>query len=89
MPVQIKNKWLYIILFLFLFLGNTYAQKKSIRFRHYTMEEGLPQNLVDCILQDSEGFMWFGTWGGLVRFDGYTFKIYRQQLTEYSTISNN
>ena len=66
-----------------------YAQNKSLRFQHYTMEDGLPQNLVDCILQDSKGFMWFGTWSGLARFDGYSFKVYRQQTTDYSTISNN
>jgi signal transduction histidine kinase/ligand-binding sensor domain-containing protein/DNA-binding response OmpR family regulator len=53
------------------------------------MENGLPQNMIDCILQDSKGFMWFGTWSGLCRFDGYTFKVFKEQDTGYSTISNN
>lgn len=89
MSFQNRNIWITVVLILLLYNSNSYTQKKSIRFHHYSMEEGLPQNLVDCILQDSKGFMWFGTWGGLVRFDGYAFKVYRQQTTEYSTISNN
>mgnify|MGYP006284104589 FL=1 len=52
------------------------AQKKNYRFNHYTSEDGLSQNMVDCIFQDSKGFMWFGTWNGLNRFDGYSFRTY-------------
>lgn len=37
---------------------------------------GLPQNTVLCSMQDSRGFMWFGTKDGLCRYDGYEFKIY-------------
>ncbi|MFT4023540.1 MAG: two-component regulator propeller domain-containing protein [Flavihumibacter sp.] len=43
-------------------------------FRHYQVENGLPNNTVNCILQDSSGFMWFGTKEGLCRFDGYHFR---------------
>lgn len=52
------------------------AQKKNFRFNYYTSDDGLSQNMVDCIFQDSRGFMWFGTWNGLNRFDGYTFRTY-------------
>ncbi|HDS06724.1 MAG TPA: histidine kinase, partial [Bacteroides sp.] len=52
------------------------AQKKNFRFNYYTSEDGLSQNMVDCIFQDSKGFMWFGTWNGLNRFDGYTFRTF-------------
>lgn len=45
-------------------------------FDHFDIEDGLSQNTVTCIFQDSKGFMWFGTKNGLNRFDGYTFKIY-------------
>src|SRR3972149_2633762 len=83
-----KNKDLFIFL-LILITSQAFGQKQSLRFQHYTIDDGLPQNFVDCILQDSRGFMWFGTWGGLCRFDGYTFKDYRQQIKEYSTVSDN
>ncbi|HKN19763.1 MAG TPA: two-component regulator propeller domain-containing protein, partial [Terracidiphilus sp.] len=42
------------------------------------MADGLSQSDVRAIVQDRQGFMWFGTWlGGLNRYDGYTFKVYK------------
>lgn len=46
-------------------------------FRHYTNRQGLSHNTVFCSLQDSRGFMWFGTEDGLNHFDGYNFTTYR------------
>ncbi|MFA5546628.1 MAG: two-component regulator propeller domain-containing protein [Sphaerochaetaceae bacterium] len=43
------------------------------------IEKGLSQNTVNSILQDSDGFMWFGTWDGLNRYDGYEFLIYNKE----------
>lgn len=40
------------------------------------LEKGLSQNWVYCILQDQMGYMWFGTWEGLNKYDGYRFIIY-------------
>ena len=45
--------------------------------RHYSIKNGLSQNTVMAIMQDKQGFMWFGTWDGLNRFDGYTFEKYK------------
>ncbi|MDR0697792.1 MAG: response regulator [Tannerella sp.] len=47
-------------------------------FRHYTNRDGLSHNTVYCSLQDSRGFVWFGTDDGLNRFDGYSFRIFRR-----------
>ncbi len=53
------------------------------------LERGLSQNSVQCIIQDRDGFMWFGTWDGLNRYDGYTFKIIRtDQYNPVTTISS-
>lgn len=38
--------------------------------------DGLPNNSISYIYKDSENFMWLGTWNGLARYDGYTFKTY-------------
>lgn len=45
--------------------------------RHYSIENGMSQNTVMTILQDKQGYMWFGTWDGLNRLDGYNFKVYK------------
>ena len=45
--------------------------------QHYSIKDGLSQNTVMAILQDKQGFMWFGTWDGLNRFDGYTFTVFK------------
>jgi signal transduction histidine kinase/ligand-binding sensor domain-containing protein len=49
------------------------------RFERITTEDGLSHNNVNSILQDSQGFMWFGTIDGLNRYDGYSFTVYRHE----------
>ncbi len=44
--------------------------------RRWQTEEGLPQNSVTCLLQAREGYIWFGTYAGLVRFDGVRFTVF-------------
>ena len=46
-------------------------------FEHLSLEQGLSQSSVFCILQDSRGFLWICTQDGLNRYDGYEFTIYR------------
>ena len=57
--------------------------------QHYSIKDGLSQNTVMAILQDKQGFMWFGTWDGLNRFDGYTFKIYKAMNNGEAAHVNN
>lgn len=61
----------------------------SIRFEQITTEDGLSQSTVNAILQDSRGFLWFATEDGLNRYDGYEFKIYRNDPFDMFSISNN
>lgn len=58
-------------------------------FRHYQVENGLSNNAVICSLQDKNGFLWFGTKDGLDRFDGYSFKVFRNQAGQAGSIGNN
>ena len=53
----------------------------------YTMDDGLAANRVYSILQDSCGFMWFGTDDGLSRFDGITFKMLQQATVSRKYLS--
>jgi ligand-binding sensor domain-containing protein len=57
--------------------------------KYLGIEQGLSNNSVRCIYQDSKGFMWFGTYDGLNRYDGYEFKIFRNKFTDSSSIINN
>ena len=64
--------------------------QESVQYsvHHYSVSDGLSQNTVMAILQDREGFMWFGTWDGLNRFDGYEFRTYKPSLYS-TTLSSN
>ncbi len=61
----------------------------KIKFDRLTIDDGLSQSAVNCIIQDSKGFMWFGTQDGLNRFDGKKFTVYKNDKSNNSTISNN
>ena len=50
--------------------------------RAWQVEQGLPQNSVEAIAQDRDGFLWLGTQEGLVRFDGVSFKVFDRQNTK-------
>lgn len=58
-------------------------------FRHYQVDNGLVYNAVSCIMQDSRGFMWIGTRGGLNRFDGTNFKTFLNKNNQFESISDN
>lgn len=65
------KKAIYWILILFLF-NNVFSQKLHIK--NYSTDDGLPTAQIWCTLQDSKGYMWFGTTGGLVKYNGKQFK---------------
>jgi signal transduction histidine kinase/ligand-binding sensor domain-containing protein/DNA-binding response OmpR family regulator len=65
------------------------GQMNTLQFKHYTVEDGLSQSWVQCILQDSLGFMWFGTDDGLNRFDGYKFRVYKHNPKDKNSLRNN
>ncbi len=84
-----RTKWLVCLLLQLVAFGNVAQTDKNLRFHHLTISDGLSNNSVRCILQDSQGFMWFGTYNGLNRYDGYNFEVFRHQLREQYTIADN
>lgn len=66
-----------------------FSQKQNIKFDHIGITEGLSQSNVLCILQDSHGFMWFGTQDGLNKYDGYRFTVYKNDPNNKNSLSNN
>ncbi len=55
---------------------NVAAFEKNIRFTNISNQNGLPNNTVNAICEDSRGFIWFGTDNGLCKYDGNTFIMY-------------
>lgn len=60
----------------------------AFRFKHLTIEDGLSQSSVMAVIQDSGGFMWFGTQNGLNRFDGYTMRVHQHDPDLPGSISD-
>lgn len=74
--MNIKTALCTCLLFIISFSG--FAQIYNLpHVKHYTTDDGLPHNIGFGVMQDSKGYMWFGTDDGLVRFNGKTFKTYR------------
>ncbi|MFN0158352.1 MAG: two-component regulator propeller domain-containing protein [Bacteroidota bacterium] len=65
------------------------AAQRHIKFAHLTTKAGLSQSAVNCIFQDRQGFMWFGTQDGLNRFDGYTFTTFKNSPADSTSINDN
>lgn len=57
--------------------------------QHYSIKDGMSQNTVMAIMQDKQGFMWFGTWDGLNRFDGYVFETFKAMNNGVEAHVNN
>ncbi len=70
-------------------LAQTGLLRESPRFERLSSEDGLSNDVVQCMLQDSQGMMWFGTDDGLNRFDGYRFTVYWSDPGNPSSISTN
>lgn len=82
----------YLAVFAFLFtaiVSQSDAQVRNIKFEHKGAEAGLSQSNILCILQDSRGFMWFGTRNGLNKYDGYTFTVYKNVADDSTSITND
>jgi signal transduction histidine kinase/ligand-binding sensor domain-containing protein/CheY-like chemotaxis protein len=87
------RRWLVALLALpwvLLWLGCAHAAPTpTLRFEHLSVDDGLAQESVLSIVQDPDGFMWFGTQSGLSRYDGYRFTIFRNVVGDPKTLANN
>jgi len=64
-------------------------QLRHVTFDHITTEQGLPTDAAEAVVEDSRGFMWFGTQGGLCRYDGYSMLVYKKDDLDSTSISDN
>lgn len=82
-------KWiLFTLIIIVIQVTNSSYLFSENTIRQITTFEGLSNNSVNCIFQDSDGLMWFGTWDGLNSYNGRDITIYKYDNTKNS-ISNN
>lgn len=87
-----KRFYILIILILILFFPLIAENSHNFHFKKITVDDGLSESSVYCILQDKKGFMWFGTKDGLNKYDGSSFHIYRgiqNAPSNKQTLQNN
>ena len=87
-----QNKKFYENLLVLVFMGMglfVHASNSTYFFKHYNYEDGLISNTVNAIVQDEDGFMWFGTSEGLCRFDGYGYKTYVNIPGDKNSLNDN
>lgn len=73
--------------FIILLQGNILGG--NLNFDHLTLEDGLSASWVKDIIIDSRGYLWFATYDGLNKYNGYEFIIYRNSDSDSNSISNN
>lgn len=82
----------HLKLFLIFLLGGLAfaisGQELKYRSDLVTRENGLSNSVVTCITKDKYGFIWFGTWNGLNRYDGYELKIFHHNPKDTNSLSN-
>lgn len=87
--IGMKNSiWRFLIINLILLQvvalsGQTKGRNPGyLEYENYTVADGFPAYLTKESIQDEQGFIWIATWEGLVRYDGYNFKLYQPDTTE-------
>lgn len=76
-----------IFLFFLLMAAHLFAADYPVKY--LGIDQGLSNNAVTSIYQDHNGFMWFGTYDGLNRYDGYQFKIFRNVIGDSNSLNSN
>jgi signal transduction histidine kinase/ligand-binding sensor domain-containing protein len=63
--------------------------EKELRFLHINTNNGLSNDIINCILQDNQGYIWIGTMEGLNRFDGYNNRVFKKELNNPASLADN
>ena len=71
-----KSNLRFILIFALYLISSISNAQQNVIFKYITVSDGLSQSNINCIIQDSKGFMWFGTQDGLNRYNGYDIEIF-------------
>ena len=72
-----------------IFILSSIAYADDYTFKQLTESDGLSQSTVFAMMQDTQGYLWFGTIEGLNRYDGYNFRIYVNSPDDSTSISDD
>ena len=89
--IKTLNTSFIILILFFILLGipiQVHAQNSNITFEHFSVAQGISSPVVTCILQDREGYLWFGTFNSLDKYDGYTFTSYKHESGDTTSLNN-
>ncbi|MBN2202019.1 histidine kinase [bacterium] len=89
MTARRKSVFFLLISSLWLTNASLSARTETVRFEKLSIEQGLSQSSVTSICQDRKGFLWFGTYEGINRYDGYEFRIYRHNPDDPHSLIQN
>ena len=84
-------KWInniFIIFLLYLLTNNLHAQENFV-FENLSIPQGLSNPTINTIIEDKYGFLWLGTDDGLSRYDGYEFKVYKNNPSDSTSLPGN
>jgi signal transduction histidine kinase/ligand-binding sensor domain-containing protein/DNA-binding response OmpR family regulator len=84
-PIQF---WIIVLTIACPFSTNFYPQNTNITFEHFSIDQGMYETNINSVIQDKTGFLWFGTWGGIEKYDGYNFTAYKQEPDNPNSINN-
>src|ERR1700749_2804210 len=73
------KKRITVYFFFLLLAKSAFGQQQEYIVTRYDETSGLESNIINAMLQDSNGYLWFGTADGLCRYDGYNFKTFRKK----------
>ncbi|MFD0751869.1 two-component regulator propeller domain-containing protein [Mucilaginibacter calamicampi] len=86
---MLKHVFFYFVIFFCMLLRTGFAQERELNFINLASNDGLSSNIVNTIFKDKYGYMWYGTDGGLNRFDGKEFTVYRHAENDTSSLLSN
>ena len=86
---NIAQQILRLLIYMVLLIPTMLLAQPICQIQHFSIYNGLVQRTVSDIVQDSKGFIWFSTWNGLNRYDGYTFKNYKAYPGDGCTLTSN
>lgn len=78
-----------LLLFLLIWIVPPTHSQPLCNIEHYSIDDGLAQGVVMSIIQDQKGYMWFATWNGLNKFDGYSFQTFKANSGNDCPLDNN